>query len=423
MDRDRDREKRPRRIHPADGSGGGPGPKVRRGTLRIANEVAWHVRTGHPWIFRDALGGRALAEKAGETVDIVDTAGNFVARGLFDPHGPVAVRVFSRDSLTWLDPPTIRTRVAGARRLREQLLPPSHTAFRVVHGEGDGLPGVTVDRFGDYLVVHLYTEAVEPLQGALLDALESVWQPKAIYLQARFRPQTGEGPRAPAELVRGEAAPPEIEVKENDLTFAVDVTAPLGTGLFLDLREGRQRVARHLPGRRVLNLFSYTGAFSVYAAKAGAKEIVSVDLASKAHGRARRNLQVSGFTEEGHEFIAGDAMSVLAKMTERKRFFDAIIIDPPSFSQGAGKVFVAQKDYRDLVEAALGVAAHGAIVACASNTAKLPLEDFDRILGDGASRARRRLLVTERVGLPADFPVPAGFPEGHYLKFEICVAV
>lgn len=432
-------DKRPRKNRPADpgrivgqrrasgiaGPGGPSGPRLRRGAVRVGHDIAWHVRGGHPWIFRDALGGRSPADKAGEVVDVLDQTGAFVARGLYDPIGPVAVRVFARDPDTVLDASTIRARVERARRLREALLPPDHTAFRVLHGEGDGLPGITVDRYGDHLVAHLFTASVEPFAAHVLDALEAVWKPRSIYQQLRYRPQTGEGPRAPAELVRGEVAPVEIEVRENGLAFAVDVTAPLGTGLFLDLRAGRAAIARHLAGRRVLNLFSYTGAFSLYAAHAGAREIVSVDLAAKAHGRARRNLQLNGLAETGHEFIAGDALSVLTKMNERKRAFDAVIVDPPSFAQaGHGtqardKVFVAQKDYRDLVEAALSVLAPGGLLACASNTARLPLDDFDRILGDGAARARRRLSIVERAGLPPDFPVPAGFPEGHYLKFEI----
>ncbi len=173
----------------------------------------------------------------------------------------------------------------------------------------------------------------------------------------------------------------------------------------------------------MLNLFSYTGAFSVWAARAGAKEIVSVDLATKAHGRARRNLQVNGFSEAGHEFIPGDAFKVLARMSERKRSFDLIVLDPPSFSQAKGRVFSVQKDYRELVEAALEVTAPGALVACVSNTMKVSSEELDRAIGEASVRARRMVRIVERRGLPADFPVAAGFHEGHYLKFFLCAVV
>lgn len=409
-------EKRTQRTH--DAGGGAGGPKVRRGTIRVKDDIAFHVRSGHPWIFRDAI-GRSLPEKAGNIVDVLDLTGAFVARALFDPFGPVALRVFARDPGTVLDAATIHTRVERARKMREALLPPIHTAFRVLHGEGDGLPGITVDRYGDYLVAHLYSASIEPFAPKIYDALEAVWKPKSIYQQLRFKPQTGEGPRAPAELVRGEVAPVEIEVVEDGTRFAVDVTAPLGTGLFLDLRAGRAAIARHMPGRRVLNLFSYTGVFSVTAARAGAREVVSVDVAAKAHGRARRNLQINELPETNHEFIVGDALSVMAKMNERRRAFDIVIIDPPSFAQTKDKVFVAHKDYRDLVEGALSVTAPGGLLACASNTTRVRLDEFDGLVGEGAALGHRRLVVVERAGLPPDFPVPAGFPEGHYLKFEI----
>jgi 23S rRNA (cytosine1962-C5)-methyltransferase len=290
----------------------------------------------------------------------------------------------------------------------------------VVHAEGDALPGVTVDRYGEHLVAHLYTPAIEPYRDALYDALTEVWRPRAIYEQQRYRPQTGEGPRAPATLARGEVAPVELEVREGGLAFVVDVTAPLGTGLFLDLREGRQSVAARARGRRVLNLFSYTGAFSVYAASAGATEIVAVDLAPKAHARARRNLAANNLPEAPHELIVGDAFKVLAKLAERGRRFDLIVLDPPSFAQAKGRVFSVHRDYRELVEACLAVAAPGALLAAVSNTLKISAEEIDRAVGDAAGRARRTVRVVERRGLPPDFPVPAGFLEGHYLKFFLC---
>ncbi|MCU1282521.1 MAG: hypothetical protein JWM53_6067, partial [bacterium] len=353
-----------------------------------------------------------------------DPAGEFVAKGLFDPLGSIAVRVVSRNPNGGFDAETILRRVETARRLREQMLPADGSdCYRIIHSEGDGIPGVTVDRYGDHLVVHLYSSAIDPSRDALYDALEKVWKPRSIYEQRRFRPQAGDGPREPATLARGELAPVEIEVNEGGVKFVVDVTAPLGSGLFLDLREGRQAIASLAPGKRLLNLFSYTGAFSVYAARAGATEVVSVDVSPKAHARARRNLQANGIDESKHEFIAGDAFKVLAKMAERKRQFDLVVLDPPSFGQSKERgVFSVQKDYRELVEGCLAVAAPGAILAAVSNTMKISAEEIDRAIGDGAARSRRQVRVVGRRGLPPDFPVPAGFLEGHYLKFFLCAA-
>jgi 23S rRNA (cytosine1962-C5)-methyltransferase len=394
-------------------------PQLRRGTVRISDEVAGHLRAGHPLVYREALGARPLQAQAGEVIEVVDSSGAFVARGLYDPDAVVALRIFTRDAQELIDPAAIDRRVERALALRG-LRPEDITALRLINSEGDGVPGVTVDRYGDYLVAHVFTQAATPLLASLYDSLMTRQKPRGIYEQKRFKPQAGAGVREPAVLVRGELAPVEIVVQEGDLKFGVDVTAPLGTGLFPDLRLGRRAVRSHAHDRRVLNLFSYTGAFSLHAAKGGAREVVSVDLAAKAHARTRRNLELSGLPEQGHELIAGDSFKVLAKMAQRGRTFDLIILDPPSFAQTKERVFSIQRDYRELVKASIDVAARGAILCCASNTHKLSADDLDRAIGEASYQAGREVRVVGRVGLPLDFPVPAGYLDGQYLKFFVC---
>jgi 23S rRNA (cytosine1962-C5)-methyltransferase len=378
------------------------------------------VRIGHPWIFRDALGGRPLRERAGEVVDIVDPAGTFVARGLHDPDAPIAIRVVGRDRGEAFDAAAIQRRVEAAARLRAGRPELAGVdALRLVSGDSEGLPGVTVDRYGDFLVLHLVSAAWLPWCDALYDALESVHHPKAIYEQRRFRPLSGEAPRGPAELRRGAVAPVEIVANEGEFRFGVDVTAPVSTGLFPDLREGRRAVMRLAAGRRLLNLFSYTGAISVYAARGGAASIVNVDLSAKAHARSRHNFGLNGLDREMVEYVAGDAFTTLFSMAERKRTFDAVVIDPPSFSQSKGRAFTTQKDYGELVAESLAVLPPGGLLFAVANTVKLSAEDHDRAIADGATRAHADLRIVERAGLPADYPVAPGFAEGNYLKFVV----
>jgi 23S rRNA (cytosine1962-C5)-methyltransferase len=419
------------------GQRGGPQlgePRVRRGSIRLPSEIAWRLRAGHPWVYRDTLGNRPLREAAGDVLELYEAEGDFIARGIYDPEGPIAVRVVTRDPNEPIDAKAVLRRVRAAQLLRTSLLevtdrgtgsasPPVLDAYRVLHGEGDFLPGVTVDRYADFLVIHLYSAALEPLLPALGDALEEVYSPRSIYVQKRYRSLAGDGPREPAELLRGPAAPVEVEVVEYGLRFGVDVTAPLGTGLFPDLRLGRRAVAARSRGRRVLNLFSYTGALSMAAAIGGAAEVVSVDLSPKAHARARRNLQHSQMSESLHEFITGDVMSVMVRMAERRRRFDLVILDPPPFSQNRGQTMSAQRDYRELVATALNLCDPGALMCCASNAARFNLEEMMMEIGMGSGRAARHVRVVEQLGLPPDFPVPAGFPEGHYLKFLTCAVV
>jgi 23S rRNA (cytosine1962-C5)-methyltransferase len=364
-----------------------------------------------------------LRERSGDVVELVDPAGEFVGRGFYDADAIIAVRVVTRTPSEMVGPELAARRVREAAALRRAFVPGDVDAYRVVNAESDGLPAVMVDRYADYLVAQFYSAGALQFATAIYDELERIYAPKAIYEQRRLKSLAGEAPRGPAELVRGTAAPVELEVREGPLKFWADVTAPLSTGLFLDLREGRRAIAAWAKGRRVLNLFSYTGAISVTAQHAGATEIVAVDVAAKAHARARKNFALNGFDPEKPEHIVGDAFKVLAKLAERGRRFDMVVLDPPAFGTAGrgGQVFSATQDFRDLVTGALGALEPGGLLVAASETHKISSEEFDRMLADGAARARTPLRIIERRWLPPDFCVSPGFPEGNYLKFVVAV--
>jgi 23S rRNA (cytosine1962-C5)-methyltransferase len=399
-------------------------PIVRKNTVRLPPDIAHRVRIGHPWVYREALGQRALVTEPGTAIDLVDDEGEFVARGLYDADSAIAVRVFVRRPDLAIDARLVHERVKAAISLRRRHIDLDKLGcVRWINAEGDGLPGIVVERYGEYLVTQLFTSAVASLRDALYDALVAELAPKAIYEQRRFKSLAGEAPRqAAAELVRGDAAPVELEVGEDDLKFTVDVTSPLSTGLFADLREGRRAVRHWAKGRRVLNLFSYTGAISVYAKAGGASEVCAIDVAAKAHARARKNFAASGFDPESAEHVVGDVFKVLARFKERSRVFDLVAVDPPAFASAAargGKPWSAMRDYAELIAAALEVTAPGGLLAAASSTHKMTAEEFERALAEGASMAGTRLQILDRRALPPDFPTLPGFPDGNYLKFVV----
>lgn len=403
-------------------------PIVRRNTIRVPHDVARYLRLGHPWVYREAVGTRPLREAPGEVVDIVDGDGELVGRGLFEGEGNLAVRMWTRDD-TAIDTALVVARVRRAIALRRRFCDFDKLGcVRLVNGESDGLPGLAVERYGDFLVSQVFSPALAATTGlrdAIYDTLMSELGARGLYEQRRHRSLGGEAPRqAAAELVRGAVAPVEFEVAEDDLRFSVDVTAPLSTGLFADLREGRRAVRSYARDRRVLNLFSYTGAISVYAQAGGAREVCAVDVAAKSHARARKNFAASGFDPEKAEHIVGDAFKVLARFAERGRRFDLIALDPPAFASAAargGKPWSAIKDYGELVAASLAVLEPGGLLAAASSTHKISAGEFDAALAEGALTAGTTLTIIDRRGLPVDFPVDPGFADGNYLKFAIAV--
>jgi 23S rRNA (cytosine1962-C5)-methyltransferase len=397
---------------------------MRMGQYRIPPDVAARVQAGHPWVFREALGSRGVTEPTGAAVDVIAGNRDFVARGYVDREHAIAVRVLARDPVTNIKPGNgvIAARLRRAVELRGELLgTPGPEAMRMFAGESEGLPGVGVDRFGEFVVVQWFSGGALPWRDELYDAIEATLHPAGIYEQRRLRSLGGSGPPEPAVRARGEEAPIELVVASGACKFGVDVTAPLGVGLFPDMRLGWSAVAARAAGRRVLNLFSYTGAFSVHAAKAGAVEVVAVDTAPKVHARARRNYELSGLDPTKLETVAADAVKTLDKFASRGRSFDLVICDPPTFSQGPAGHFSVARDLAHLAAAATRVLVPGGFLVFATNSTKVSAAEVDRALGDGAFQAGAELRIIERVGLPPDFPVAPGFPEGNYLKVAIAV--
>jgi 23S rRNA (cytosine1962-C5)-methyltransferase len=329
---------------------------------------------------------------------------------------------------------TMLERVQAAKRHRARHLDFEGTACRLIHGDGDGFPGIAVDRYGEFLLIYKYASAADSYLDQLLPLLEQEYAPTGIYLQDRTRPiqpreATGEGDaegskRPPAAHMAGKTAPPEFEVEEDGLRFLVDVTAPVSPGLFLDLREGRRLLERICAekidgaGKRVLNLFSFTGALALRAVRGGAADVTNVDAAARSHARCRQNLAASGLDPESCEALTGDVFKHLERMRQRNRLFDLVVVDPPPFSTVGGTTFSALDGWTDLAAAIAPVVAPDGEVLAVANAAGLTEEEFLGAVGEGSLRASRNPRVIAECGLPPDFPVLAAFPEGKYLKIK-----
>lgn len=373
-------------------------------TLTLDKKLEPALASGHPWLYRNHLPGHRL-----ETGDWVRVqAGKAQAIGLYDAESAIAVRFFSRDGVP--ERSLIEARVKEALTLREGLFADGETnAYRLLFGEGDYLPGITVDRYDRYAVLQTYARSLEVLVPEVVKSLA-----KGLKLRGIVR--RGEGG---LEALWGQVPPPELTVTENNLRLIANLHEGQKTGLFLDHRDNRLTLSRYCRGKTVLNLFSYSGAFSLYAVKGGAQEVTSVDIAPAATKDAKRNFELNGFDSSAHTFISADVFKLLDDYVRGKRRFDVIVLDPPSLARDKASRFAAMRAYRKLNSSAIRCALPGGLLASASCTSQVSPADFKVILGEAATEAGRRLQIFHEAGHAADHPVPANFPEGRYLKFVV----
>ncbi|WP_173198077.1 class I SAM-dependent rRNA methyltransferase [Geobacter sp. SVR] len=390
----------------------------------IGPETIRMLELGHPWIIADSHTKRWPAGRPGQVVDLTDSRGVFVATALLDPSERVVARVLSRERIT-LGTAWLKQRLQTAISLRHEHTDLGDTtAYRLVNAEGDGLPGLTVDRYGDYLMVQLYCTGWQPHLKLVVQALQELLRPAGIYEKSRPR-NTREletcADKHYGRLLAGSAAPRLLEVRENGLTFLVSLEHGLDTGLFLDQRKNRRDLMTRVSGKRVLNLFAYTGAFSVAAAAAQAERVTGVDISSPYTDWARANFGVNRLNPKRHEFIVGDCLQVLTGLGQQGRQFDVALMDPPSFSTTAKSRFTTRGGTSDLVAAILPLLPPGGLLIASSNHQKLDLADYLKELRRGALQAGSDLQVISLSGQPEDFPYPVTFPEGRYLKYVLCV--
>jgi 23S rRNA (cytosine1962-C5)-methyltransferase len=378
------------------------------------------VRRGHPWIYRDRV-VRGLERCAPGDVRVVrgpDRAPCGVA--VMDPGSPIAARVWSAEPSFVLDGAALRARFEAAIARRALFVDARTTALRWVHGEGDRMPGVVVDRYGDVAVLRLDGEAIATHVEAIADALEDVARPRGIRSIALRTTTRGEADLEKLRPLRGDPPPEEIRVEEHGVPFVVDLARGQKTGAFLDQRENRRRVGALARGRRVLNLFSYAGGFSLHAALGGATSVTSVDVAAKAHATAQKSFRAAGVALEPHSFVSADVFRFLEQARARGQKWDLVVSDPPNMAPSEQAKPRALTAYRKLHQACAAVLAEGGIFCAASCSSHVGLDDFLSTLDD-AALGRGDLRVVEIAGAGPDHPVLPGFPEGRYLEF--CVLV
>ena len=401
----------------------------RRLATRVTKDAQRQIRSGHPWVFDGAITQIAPDGRPGDLAVVFDDRREFLAIGLFDPDSAIRVKVLHHGRPRTIDRAFWLERMRDAVAAREVAIDATHTtAWRCVHGENDGLPGLVLDRYASTYVLKLYTAAWLPHLEVLLDVLDEVVAPERLVLRlgrsvaASGRVEQfatpGGAPLADGVTLRGEAPERPVRFLEHDLRFEADVVHGQKTGFFLDQRDNRQRVRSISRGARVLDVFCSTGGFSVNAAAGGATLVHSVDISAPAIAAARRNMSLNASRAAvracSHHTSTGDAATVMAQMAEDGRRFDLVVVDPPSFASRQRQVEGALHAYGRLTESALDLLEPGGTLVQASCSARVTTEDFLAAVTGAATRAGVRLDGVSHTAHAVDHPV--GFPQGAYLK-------
>ena len=378
--------------------------------LKKGREVP--VLRGHPWIFSGAIDQTEGNADAAGIADVFDSERNWIARGLFSPKSQIRIRI-----LTWqkeeIDGDFFSRRISRALSIRESILSGVTNAYRVLNGEGDFLPGLIVDRYSEFLVCQFFTAGMDCFKPLIVDALSNLLAAKGIFEKSEGRVRDEEGIEPSVGVLAGEPPPELIAIEENGFKFVIDVRRGQKTGFFLDQRDSRAMLSTIARDKTILNCFSYSGAFSIYALGGGAKEVVSLDSSRPALELAERNLILNGFPIDGSELLKGDAFTYLK---EGDSAFDIIVLDPPSLARKRSDIDAATGGYKFLNLHALRQVKPGGFLLTFSCSQHLSIDLFQKVVFGAAVDARRRVTILKRLGQPIDHPVSLHHPEGEYLK-------
>jgi len=397
-------------------------------TLHLGREKSLLRR--HPWIFSGAIARVDGNPKSGETVDVLDANGNFLAKAAYSSHSSIRARAW-----TWLDEAVdaefLRHKLDAAikRRTSSPLPEGEHPSsisglgvragLRLIHAESDGLPGLIVDRYGDVLVIQILTAGAEYWKETLADLLLELTGLANIYERSDVEVRHLEGLEPRSGAMRGNP-PSTLVLEEYGLKFNVDIAHGHKTGFYLDQSESRHLVGQLAKDRDVLNCFSYTGGFSIHAVAGGAKSVVAIDSSGDALKLGAENAALNGQPDEIHEWINGDVFKVLRTFRDSRRDFDMIILDPPKFAPTISQVKKATRGYKDINLLAFKLLRPGGILVTFSCSGGVDASLFQKIVAGAALDAKVDAQIIQKLGQGADHPVALNFPEAAYLKGLVC---
>jgi 23S rRNA (cytosine1962-C5)-methyltransferase len=375
----------------------------------------------HPWVFSGAIATVKGPVQSGETIDIMSSKGDLLARGAYSPHSQITVRIWSFDPHETISAEFFRARLRRALELRRLFeMAGQFTAYRLVNAESDNLPGVIVDRYGDFLVCQFLTTGAEYWKHDIVVQLAELVPHRGIYERSDVDVREKEGLSACTGILAGQVPPDRVAIQEGTLRFWVDIQHGHKTGFYLDQRDNRACLAEYSEGAEVLNCFAYTGGFGIYALKHKASRVIQVETSDRALELARNNVELNGLDMTKVEYIQDDVFQVLRRYRDSRRQFDLIILDPPKFVESRNQLKSASRGYKDINLLAMKLLRPGGILLTFSCSGLLTMELFQKIIADAALDAGRDAQIIRRLSQASDHPVALCFPEGSYLKGFVC---
>ncbi|HEX9973760.1 MAG TPA: class I SAM-dependent methyltransferase [bacterium] len=377
----------------------------------------------HPWIFSGAINRIEEVSQLGETVDVYSSKGDLLGRGSYSPHSQIRVRFWTFDPGEQIDPEFFHKRIQLALKMREKLFSTKKiTAYRIINAESDGLPGLIIDKYGDFIVCQFFSAGAEFWKTEIIEQLRLLVPCAGIYNRSDVDIRSKEGLQPVSGTLWGEQPPELVEVEEAELRILVDIKNGHKTGLYLDQRENRMAVAGFANGKSVLNCFAYTGGFALWALQGGAEKVVNIESSASLLNLALKNFELNGFDSSKVENVAGDVFHVLRKFRDEGKQFDMIILDPPKFAESTSQIQKASRGYKDINLLAFKLLKSGGILFTFSCSGHISHDLFQKIVADAALDAGKNVQIIRFLSQAADHPVALNFPEGRYLKGLVCNA-
>jgi 23S rRNA (cytosine1962-C5)-methyltransferase len=390
-------------------------------SIRLKKGKEKAVRQLHPWVFSGAIEAFKGNPLDGEIVRLCDHEEKFMAYGFYNSQSRVAVRLLEWNEEIEIDESWWRNKIKKSVNLRADLLSSNETdTCRLIFSEADFLPGLIVDKYGDFLSVQLLTSGIENIKDIVLHELQNLLKPAGIFDRSDTSSRSHEGLEASFGKLYGVDPPEFVTIKENGIRYDVNIAEGQKSGFYCDQRDNRKLVAQYAKNKRILDCFCYSGGFTLNALQGGASEVVSVDSSALALETLKQNIVLNGMEAKQHVAIQSDVNKQLRIFKEQNQKFDFIILDPPKYAPSRSALTKAARAYKDLNRLAMGLLNEGGLLATFSCSGAVDISTFKQILAWAALDAGKEVQFIRQFTQPEDHPIRSSFPEGEYLKGLLC---